>query len=85
MTQAPLALVSALRETSVVFAVLFGTLLLKDVHAVESDHRRYFAFAGLPRPDERWPAGHYLSITGGHCDITGFAPGIRELGPKQGM
>lgn len=24
------------------------------------------------------PAGHALSITGGHCDITGFAPGIRE-------
>jgi imidazolonepropionase-like amidohydrolase len=22
------------------------------------------------------PAGHALSITGGHCDITGFAPGI---------
>jgi imidazolonepropionase-like amidohydrolase len=32
-----------------------------------------------------FPAGHYLSITGGHCDVTGFAPGIRELGPKQGI
>ena len=31
------------------------------------------------------PAGHYLSITGGHCDITGFAPGIMEIGPKQGI
>ncbi len=31
------------------------------------------------------PAGHYLSITGGHCDVTGFAPGIMELGPKQGI
>lgn len=30
MTQAPLALVSALRETSVVFAVMFGVLLLKE-------------------------------------------------------
>jgi drug/metabolite transporter (DMT)-like permease len=30
MTQAPLALVSALRETSVVFAVLFGVLVLKE-------------------------------------------------------
>lgn len=30
MTEAPLALVSALRETSVVFAVLFGVLLLKE-------------------------------------------------------
>jgi len=32
-----------------------------------------------------YPAGHYLSITGGHCDVTGFAPGIMELGPKQGI
>lgn len=30
MTQAPVALVSALRETSVVFALLLGTLLLKE-------------------------------------------------------
>jgi len=32
-----------------------------------------------------WPAGHYISITGGHCDVTGFAPGIMELGPNQGI
>ncbi len=32
-----------------------------------------------------FPAGHYLSITGGHCDITGFSPGIMEMGPKQGI
>lgn len=32
-----------------------------------------------------FPAGHYLSITGGHCDVTGFAPGIMELGPNQGI
>lgn len=38
----------------------------------------------IPGPD-MWPAGHYISITGGHCDITGFAPGINELGPKQGI
>lgn len=38
----------------------------------------------VPGPDI-WPAGHYISITGGHCDITGFAPGIQELGPKQGI
>lgn len=30
-------------------------------------------------------AGHALSITGGHCDVTGFAPGIRELRPRQGV
>jgi imidazolonepropionase-like amidohydrolase len=38
----------------------------------------------VPGPD-MWPAGHYLSITGGHCDITGFAPGIQELGPHEGI
>jgi imidazolonepropionase-like amidohydrolase len=38
----------------------------------------------VPGPDV-WPAGHYISTTGGHCDITGFAPGIQELGPKQGI
>ncbi len=32
-----------------------------------------------------YPAGHYLTITGGHCDVTGFAPGIMELGPNQGV
>ena len=32
-----------------------------------------------------FPAGHYLSITGGHCDVTGFAPGIMELGPNEGI
>ena len=32
-----------------------------------------------------WPSGHYISIIGGHCDVTGFAPGIMELGPKQGI
>lgn len=31
------------------------------------------------------PAGHALGITGGHCDITGFAPGVRELGFEQGI
>lgn len=38
----------------------------------------------VPGPD-MWPAGHYISTTGGHCDITSFAPGIQELGPKQGI
>lgn len=31
------------------------------------------------------PAGHALGITGGHCDLTGFAPGIGETGPEQGI
>jgi len=30
-------------------------------------------------------AGHAIGITGGHCDATGFAPGILELGPEQGV
>jgi len=30
-------------------------------------------------------AGHALGITGGHCDVTGYAPGILELGPKDGV
>jgi imidazolonepropionase-like amidohydrolase len=38
----------------------------------------------VPGPD-MWPSGHYISMTGGHCDITGFAPGIQELGPRQGI
>jgi len=31
------------------------------------------------------PAAHSLSITGGHCDATGFAPGVVELGPEEGV
>jgi imidazolonepropionase-like amidohydrolase len=26
-----------------------------------------------------------IGITGGHCDVTGFAPGVRELGPQDGV
>jgi imidazolonepropionase-like amidohydrolase len=32
-----------------------------------------------------YPAGHYITITGGHCDVAGFAPGVMELGPNQGV
>ncbi len=38
----------------------------------------------VPGP-RMWPSGHYISTTGGHCDVTGFAPGILEFGPKQGI
>ena len=31
------------------------------------------------------PSAHALSITGGHRDETGWAPGIREMGPEQGI
>ena len=31
------------------------------------------------------PSRNPLGITGGHCDVTGFAPGIREGGPAEGI
>ena len=31
------------------------------------------------------PSRFPLGITGGHCDVTGFAPGIREGGPEVGI
>ena len=31
------------------------------------------------------PSRHPLGITGGHCDVTGLAPGILERGPEQGV
>lgn len=31
------------------------------------------------------PVGHALGITGGHCDVTGFAPGVVETGPEEGI
>jgi imidazolonepropionase-like amidohydrolase len=42
--------------------------------------------------DARWikgprvvPVGHYITTTGGHCDLTGFAPGILERGLEAGV
>lgn len=31
------------------------------------------------------PSRYALGITGGHCDVTGFAPGIAEKGPERGI
>ena len=31
------------------------------------------------------PSRNALGITGGHCDVTGFAPGILEGGPEEGV
>jgi imidazolonepropionase-like amidohydrolase len=31
------------------------------------------------------PSAHAIGITGGHCDDTGWAPGINELGPERGI
>jgi imidazolonepropionase-like amidohydrolase len=32
-----------------------------------------------------FPSGHALSITGGHCDVTGFAPGVAEQDWRTGV
>jgi len=31
------------------------------------------------------PARNSLGITGGHCDVTGFAPGVLEQRPEDGV
>ena len=31
------------------------------------------------------PSRNALGITGGHCDVTGFAPGVLEQGPRDGV
>jgi imidazolonepropionase-like amidohydrolase len=31
------------------------------------------------------PSRNSLGITGGHCDVTGFRPGVVELGPQDGV
>jgi imidazolonepropionase-like amidohydrolase len=31
------------------------------------------------------PSGHAIGITGGHCDATGWAPGVAEVGPEGGV
>ncbi len=38
----------------------------------------------VPGP-RMFAAGNALSITGGHCDVSGFAPGILEGGPHEGV
>ena len=52
-----------------------------------------FADVALMRAiDEGWvpgprmiPAGHAIGITGGHCDETGWAPGVLQRGVEQGI
>lgn len=46
------------------------------IHAIDQD------FVPGPRI---FPAGHAIGITGGHCDTTGYAPGVLERGPETGM
>ena len=75
--------------------VKFGKEMLKAGFTTVRDAGSFpgFADVSLMRAINRgdiigprmFPAGHYISITGGHCDITGFAPGVMEVGPKQGI
>ena len=53
-----------------------GDVTVELGHAVESGH-----IVG-PRVV---PSRNALGITGGHCDVTGFAPGVREGGVEQGV
>jgi imidazolonepropionase-like amidohydrolase len=41
--------------------------------------------SGYVEGPDIWPAGHAISMTGGHCDWTGYAPGILQLGPESGI
>ncbi len=89
---------AAVRETPADWAlhgVKFGGAMLRAGFTTVRDAGAYpgFADVALMRAIDAgdvigprmFPAGHYLSITGGHCDVTGFAPGVMELGPKQGI
>ncbi len=89
---------AAVRETSADWAlhgVSFGQNMLKTGFTTVRDAGSFPGFpdVALMRAIDRgdiagpsvFPAGHPLSITGGHCDLTGFAPGIVEVGPKQGI
>jgi imidazolonepropionase-like amidohydrolase len=67
--------------------LLAGFTTVRDLFAYE------FSDVALMRAIERgWVEGprmlvsaHALSITGGHCDITGFAPGVMELDYRSGV
>jgi imidazolonepropionase-like amidohydrolase len=41
--------------------------------------------AGFVAGPRMIPAAHSIGITGGHCDDTGWAPGILERGPESGV
>ncbi len=50
-----------------------------DVALMRAVHRGF-----IDGPDI-FPSAHALGITGGHCDVTGLAPGIAEMGPREGV
>lgn len=41
--------------------------------------------AGLVEGPRIIPAGNAIGITGGHCDVTGWAPGVLERGSEEGV
>ena len=67
--------------------LLAGFTTVRDLYAYD------FADVALRKAIDRgWvpgprmlTSGHALGITGGHCDVTGFAPGILETSPKSGI
>jgi imidazolonepropionase-like amidohydrolase len=69
-------------------ALLAGFTTVRDVSSF-----RDFPDVALARAIDRgwvegprmFAAGHALSITGGHCDITGLAPGVLEGKPDHGI
>ncbi|MBI2994285.1 MAG: amidohydrolase family protein [Gammaproteobacteria bacterium] len=68
-------------------ALLTGFTTVRDVGGT------FFADIALMRAIEAgtvdgprmFAAGYSVGTTGGHCDATGYAPGILELGPEQGV
>lgn len=89
--------VAPVRQTAVDIAILGVANAYKTLSAgfttVRDVGSAGFADVALMRAIDRGtvlgpriiPAGHALGITGGHCDITGFAPGIMELDPQHGI
>jgi imidazolonepropionase-like amidohydrolase len=41
--------------------------------------------AGMVEGPRMIPSAHAIGITGGHCDDTGWAPGVNELGYRNGL
>jgi imidazolonepropionase-like amidohydrolase len=86
-----------LYETPAAWALLAARnarrTLLNEFTTVRDLGSAGFVDVGLARAtDEGWvdgprifPVGHYITITGGHCDFTELAPGILEPGPEAGV
>jgi imidazolonepropionase-like amidohydrolase len=67
--------------------LLAGFTTVRDVgsaHFVDVALMRAIDRDFVPGP-RIFPAGHSIGITGGHCDTTGFAPGVTERGPETGV